>query len=85
MRYITQCIETLVVQDLRSMEPRQERYDDWHERSQRELQTLVWAQPSVKHSFFKNAHGEIHVLSPWRIVDYWQWTKEPDLDDFVLS
>ena len=41
--------------------------------------------PSVKHSFFKNAYGEIHVLSPWRIVDYWAWTKEPDLADFVID
>jgi 4-hydroxyacetophenone monooxygenase len=46
------------------------------------MQTLVWSQPSVKHSFFKNAHGEIHVLSPWRLVDYWSWTKEPDVGDF---
>ena len=85
MRYITQCIETLVEGGHRSMEPRQERYDDWHERSQAEMRTLVWSQPSVKHSFFKNAYGEIHTVSPWRLVDYWNWTKEPDLDDFVLD
>ena len=84
MRYITQCLEALIAGGHRSMEPRQERYDDWHERTQREIKTLVWAQPSVKHSFFKNAYGEIHVLSPWRLVDYWSWTREPDLDDFVL-
>ncbi len=84
MRYITRCLEALVVGDHRSMEPRRERYDDWHERSQREIKKLVWSQPSVKHSFFKNSHGEIHVLSPWRLVDYWAWTKEPDLSDFVI-
>jgi 4-hydroxyacetophenone monooxygenase len=85
MRYISQCLDHLIDGGHRSMEPRQERYDDWHDRSQAELRTLVWSQPSVKHSFYKNAHGEIHVLSPWRIVDYWAWTKEPDLTDFVLD
>jgi len=85
MRYITQCIEAVIAGGHRTMEPRTERYEDWHERSQRELQGLVWAQPSVRHSFFKNSAGEIHVLSPWRIVDYWSWTREPDLDDFVLA
>ena len=85
MRYITKCIEELIDGGHRTMEPRRDRYEDWHERSQRELRTLVWSQPSVKHSFFKNEYGEIHVLSPWRIVDYWAWTKEPDLDDFVLG
>ncbi len=84
MRYITKCLEELIDNGHRSMEPRQEKYADWHERTQREIKKLVWSQPSVKHSFFKNAYGEIHVLSPWRLVDYWSWTKEPDLDDFVV-
>ncbi len=84
MRYITQCLDVLIGEGRHSMEPRQERYDDWHERSQREMKTLVWSQPSVKHSFFKNAYGEIHVLSPWRLVDYWSWTKQVDVGDFEL-
>jgi 4-hydroxyacetophenone monooxygenase len=84
MRYISQCLDELIDGGHRTMEPRQERYDDWHERSQAEIRTLVWSQPSVKHSFFKNSHGEIHVLSPWRIVDYWAWTREPELADFEL-
>ncbi len=84
MRYITQCLEELIVGGHRSMEPRQDKYLGWHERSQQEIKKLVWSQPSVRHSFFKNAYGEIHVLSPWRLVDYWNWTKEPDFDDFVV-
>ena len=85
MRYIAQCLDTLIAGSHRTMEPRRERYDDWHERSQREMQGLVWSQPSIEHSFFKNSAGEIHVLSPWRIVDYWAWTRTPDPDDFVLG
>ena len=85
MRYITRCLDALISGGHRTMEPLQERYDDWHHRSQREMQGLVWAQPSIRHSFFKNSAGEIHVLSPWRIVDYWNWTREPNLDDFVLT
>ena len=85
MRYITQCLEELIVGGHRSMEPRPDRYEDWHRRSQEEIKKLVWSQPSVKHSFFKNQYGEIHVLSPWRLVDYWGWTKQPDLGDFVMQ
>ena len=66
------------------MEPTVERYEDWHARTQAEIKTLVWSQPSIKHSFFKNAYGEIHGLSPWRLVDYWTWTKKPDFADFVV-
>ncbi|MEI7859945.1 MAG: NAD(P)/FAD-dependent oxidoreductase [Acidimicrobiales bacterium] len=85
MRYITECIESLIVGGHRTMEPLQERCDDWHQRSQAEMAGLVWSQPSVTSSFFKNSAGEIHGLSPWRLVDYWTWTKEPDPADFVFG
>ncbi len=35
--------------------------------------------------FYKNAAGEIHRLSPWRLVDYWAWTREAGPGDFVFS
>jgi 4-hydroxyacetophenone monooxygenase len=85
MRYISQCLDELIDSGHRTMEPREDKYREWHERSQAEIKTLVWSQPSVKHSFFKNAYGEIHVLSPWRIVDYWSFTRTPDFADFVIE
>jgi 4-hydroxyacetophenone monooxygenase len=84
MRYITQAIELLIAGGHATMEPRVDRYEDWHERSQAEMRMLVWSQPSIEHSFFKNAYGEIHGLSPWRLVDYWTWTKTLDPADFVI-
>ncbi len=84
MRYITQCIEELIAGGHQSMEPTREKYEDWHARTQAEIKTLVWSQPSIKHSFFKNAYGEIHGVSPWRLVDYWSWTKTPDFADFEV-
>ena len=29
--------------------------------------------------------GRIYGLSPWRLVDYWAWTKAPDLTEFELT
>ncbi|HYR13838.1 MAG TPA: NAD(P)/FAD-dependent oxidoreductase [Mycobacterium sp.] len=84
MRYITQCLELLIAGGHNSMEPTQDKAADWHDRSQAEMRKLVWSQPSVKHSFYKNKFGEVYVLSPWRLVDYWTWTREPNPDDFVF-
>jgi 4-hydroxyacetophenone monooxygenase len=85
MRYITQCLELLIAGEHRAMEPRRDREQEWHARSQAEMRKMVWSQPSIKHSFYKNALGEVHTLSPWRLVDYWTWTRTPDLDDFVIA
>ena len=84
MRYITQVLDLLIAGGHRSVEPREDKAADWYERSQAEMRKLVWSQPSVKHSFYKNAFGEVHILSPWRLVDYWRWTREPNPDDFVI-
>ena len=84
MRYIMGCLKVLIDDGLDTIEPTERACLDWHEASQRELSGLVWSQPSITHSFFKNEAGEIHILSPWRLVDYWSWTKEPDLTKFQI-
>ena len=45
---------------------------------------MVWSHPSIKSSWYRNHAGRVTVLSPWRLVDYWRWTKKPDLESFVL-
>ena len=85
MRYISGCLDALISGGARSMEPRVDVHDDYYDRVQTELKGLVWSHPSIKNSWFKNAEGNIHVLSPWRLVDYWSWTRTPNLDDFVLD
>ncbi len=84
MRYITECLELLIAGGHKSMEPTEEKTADWRDRSQAEMRRMVWSQPSIKHSFYKNSFGEVYGLSPWRLVDYWTWTREPDPDDFVF-
>lgn len=85
IRYIMGCLDLLMTTGKRAMEPRPDRYDDWYARCQAELKTLVWSHPSIKHSFYKNAAGDVHSLSPWRLVDYWAWTQAPNPGDFVIS
>jgi 4-hydroxyacetophenone monooxygenase len=85
IRYIMGCLDLLIRTGGKTMEPRQDRYDDWYARSQAEMATLVWSQPSIKHSFYKDSNGKVHGLSPWRLVDFWTWTRTPDPDDFVIN
>jgi 4-hydroxyacetophenone monooxygenase len=85
IRYIVGCVKALIEGGHVAMEPRVDVHDAYYERTQRELEGLVWSHPSIRHSWFKNPQGRIHVLSPWRLVDYWTWTREPVLDDFILS
>lgn len=85
MRYINKCLEYLITEGLRTMEPLPEPTKEWHRRSQEAIRQTVWAQPSVKHSYFKNADGEIHTVSPWRLSEYRSAINEPIWSDFTVQ
>jgi 4-hydroxyacetophenone monooxygenase len=83
IRYIMGCIGA-VIPGPASIECRQSVHDEYNRRLQAELDTMVWSHPSIRHSWYRNAEGRIYILSPWRLVDYWRWTRAPDLGDFVV-
>ncbi|MGU3498324.1 flavin-containing monooxygenase [Mycobacterium sp. C31M] len=82
MRYINQCLERLITHQLRTLEPLPEPTAEWHRRSQEEIRKTVWAHPSIKHSYFKNADGEIHTVSPWRLSTYHDAVLHPVWSDY---
>ncbi|OBK55533.1 flavin-containing monooxygenase [Mycobacterium kubicae] len=84
MRYVDQCLQRLAEDDLVSMEPTPEATAQWHQRTQAEIKKTVWSHPAVKHSYFKNADGEIHTVSPWRLDEYWSAVRQPDWKHYVL-
>jgi 4-hydroxyacetophenone monooxygenase len=84
MRYINRCLEHLAEANLHSLEPAAEAAKEWHQRTQAEIKNMVWSHPAVKHSYFKNADGEIHTVSPWRLNEYWAAVREPDWSQFLV-
>ncbi|OBK26543.1 4-hydroxyacetophenone monooxygenase [Mycobacterium asiaticum] len=84
MRYINSCLQHMAENGIVAMEPTPEATADWHQRTQAEIKQMVWSHPAVKHSYFKNADGEIHTVSPWRLSEYWSAVRAPDWSDFVL-
>jgi 4-hydroxyacetophenone monooxygenase len=85
VRYVMGCLAELVSRPDASMDCRREVHDEYNERLQAELDTMVWSHPSIRSSWYRNAEGRIYILSPWRLVDYWDWTREPDFGDFVIT
>jgi 4-hydroxyacetophenone monooxygenase len=85
MRYIDACLAKLAGEGLHSIEPSAEAAAEWHRATQEAIAQTVWAHPSIKHSYFKNADGEIHTVSPWRLDEYWSAVREPDWSQFVIT
>ena len=34
-------------------------------------------------NWYRNAEGRVDTNSPWRLVDYWEMTLEPDPADYA--
>ena len=85
VRYILGCLKTLLETGRSALEVKSEVHDDYDARLRTALEGMVWSHPSIRSSWYRNEQGRVTVLSPWRLVDYWRWTREPDPDDFLIS
>ncbi len=85
VRYILGCLKELIEGDHATIECKQEVHDRYNEKLAAELEQMVWSHDSIKESWYRNRAGRVTVLSPWRLVDYWEWTKEPNTEEFQLS
>jgi len=83
--YVMACLDALLAGGHSSMAPRREVYDDYYDRTQAEMRTMVWASPHIEHNYYANGDGEVHGLNPWRLVDYWDWTRHVDLAEYDLT
>jgi 4-hydroxyacetophenone monooxygenase len=84
VRYVLGCLEALLTSGHRAMDCRKDVHDDYNRRMQEEHRSLVWSHPGMN-SWYKNPEGRVTTTSPWRLVDYWRWTKTPALEDYELT
>ena len=84
IHYAMDAIHQVLRSGASSIEVSADAHSEYAERYQREIGSLVWAHPSIAHSHYKNAAGKVFTLSPWPLYQYWEWTREVDLADYVL-
>lgn len=83
VRYVMGCLVALLRGGFEAMDCRQDVHDAYAGRFDARHATMVWSHPGMN-SWYKNAHGRVLTTSPWRLVDYWGWTKAPALEDYEL-
>lgn len=85
IRYIMECLKTLVQSESESMECKPEVHADYQRRFRELHAKLIWEHDSIKTSFYQNAEGKVTLLWPWKILDMWRWTKEVNSDEYQLD
>jgi len=73
INYICSAIEYMLTNDHKVIKVKpevekryQDRFDERHKR-------MVWQHANVS-SWYQNSQGKVVTTSPWRLVEYWNWT-----------
>jgi 4-hydroxyacetophenone monooxygenase len=82
-RYIVESIRMLLAGGYRSMECRADVHDAYNARIDEANREMAWGASSVN-TWYKNASGRITQNWPFSLLEYWQQTREPSPDDYVL-
>jgi 4-hydroxyacetophenone monooxygenase len=85
VRYVTESLRVLLEGGHTTIEPSREAYARYRDEVQAEVATLMWGHPAVGHSWYQAADGGVYVLSPWRLVDYWEMTRSIEEADHVIA
>ncbi len=84
VRYVTGLLREMVEQDLGSLEVQAEAHDQYNLRVDAEHADLVWTHPGMR-NWYRNAQGRVFSPMPWRLVDYWQMTRQADLQPYLTA
>jgi 4-hydroxyacetophenone monooxygenase len=83
-RYIMSCLRELIENNRSSMECKESVHDQFNDRVDAIHREMVWSHPAVS-SWFKNKKGRVFATSPWRLLDYWEMTRNFKPDDYIYS
>lgn len=83
-RYITGCLVRMMEQGIAAIEVRQEQHDDYVRRVDEHHERMIWTHPGMS-TYYRNRHGRVVSVMPWRLVDYWAQTHDPDLSDYHVE
>ncbi|HWE66474.1 MAG TPA: NAD(P)/FAD-dependent oxidoreductase [Acidimicrobiales bacterium] len=84
VRYIVEALGQLLAGGQRVMACRSDVHDDYNIEIDAGNQQMAWGVAEVP-SWYRNAKGRVTQNWPFGLLDYWQRTRRPDLDDYELT
>lgn len=83
VRYAVGCVQMLLESRQKAMDCRPDVYNRFNKKLADTLEDMVWSYRGTT-SWYKNKAGRVINTSPWRLVDYWNWTRKPNRSDYEI-
>jgi 4-hydroxyacetophenone monooxygenase len=84
IHYIIECLDALVASGAGTIEPTQQAYDGWNAQIEKRMEQMIWTHPRAR-SYYRNSKGRVFLSWPYRLLDYWNQTRKPDLTHFKFG
>lgn len=79
--YIMSLLDQMFRNQIASVDCRQEVCDDYNDRVDQANATRIWTHPGAT-NYYRNARGRVVVNRAFKNLDYWEWTRVADLEEF---
>jgi 4-hydroxyacetophenone monooxygenase len=83
-RYIVKLIQHMILYEIDAVEVRSDVFDEYNRSVDEAHANMIWAQPATS-NWYRNSRGRVVTNSPWRVVDYWSMTHDPDPAQYRLE
>jgi 4-hydroxyacetophenone monooxygenase len=83
-RYISTCLVEIIEQGIAAIDVRQDVHDDYVRRVDAEHEAMIWTHKGMT-TYYRNKQGRVFSAMPWRFVDYWAMTHDPDLSHYHVT
>jgi len=80
-RYITACLVEMIERGVAAIDVSPEAHDRYVREVDKEHEQLIWTHPGMT-TYYRNIQGRVFSAMPWRFVDYWGMTHDPDFSQY---
>ena len=81
INYICSAIEYMLNNDHKVIRVKAEVEKDYQDKFDSRHEKMVWQDERVS-SWYQNSKGKVVTTSPWRLVEYWNWTNNFNADEY---
>jgi cation diffusion facilitator CzcD-associated flavoprotein CzcO len=82
--YAFEALTLMVNSCATSIEVTQEAHDRYHDAAERRMQTLLWAHDQSADTYYRNQAGRVVLVNPFWPGEFWNMTRVPEPDKFIL-
>ncbi len=84
VRHMMLALRELLESGQRAIECRAEVYENYNRKVDDMHARMVWTHPGMT-NWYRNRHGRVFAITPWRLVEYWKMTSRFDAAEYELG